>query len=135
MKKAFLTILMLLSFSVFAYDFTFEDKKINFNQEEFKFYQNSNLLTKGEVAKIFPEYEIITISQFDKNRKFYLKNKAFNSKKVLILNDRNRTFPNYNIYPISARDNENIKSLITIYGKKDIRILHPSGDKFEIIVK
>ena len=31
--------------------------------------------------------------------------------------------------------NEQIKSLITIYGKKNVRLKHEGGDEFEIVVK
>ena len=44
-------------------------------------------------------------------------------------------------YTTSSRDefqefkNGEIKSLITIYGKKNVRLKHEGGDEFEIVVK
>ena len=62
-------------------------------------------------------------------------------KKVLLLNDTIRTFHNFFIYPLSSRNdfqefkNGEIKSLITIYGNKNVRLKHEGGDEFEIVVK
>ena len=70
-----------------------------------------------------------------------MKNSFFGKKKILLLNDRNRTFHLFYIYPESARDSYKdkkageIKSLITVYGKKDVRLKHSGGDEFIIVVK
>ena len=158
MKKSllFLFSILMLSASSFAkeellsqYEFTKNNKKIVYDNNELRFYQIINeeklLLTQDEIQKLFPDYQIITISDFDKNKKLKIKNSVFGKKKILVLNDRNRTFHGFEVYPISSRDElpelknlENkavIKSLMTIYGKKDARIKHPGGDSFEIIVK
>ena len=90
---------------------------------------------------LFPDYQIILISKFDKDKKYKIKNSIFGTKKVLLLNDKTRTFHNFFIYPTSSRSefkefkNGEIKSLITIYGKKNVRLKHEGGDEFEIIVK
>jgi len=138
----FVFILFAISTKAFA-DCTFdvEGRTITFVDDEFRFYENSVELTQEEVQAIFPEYKIVTISDFDKNRKYKMKNSLFGKKKLLILNDRNRTFHLFYVYPISARDAYKdkkageIKSLITVYGKKNVRIKHSGGDEFEIVVK
>ena len=146
MKKWFnffvLFFTLLLCPKVFA-DCTFEadNRTVTFVEDELRFYENNKELSQEEVQKLFPEYQIVTISDFDKNKKYKMKNTFFGKKKVLLLNDRNRTFHLFYVYPISARDGYKdkkpgeIKSLITIYGKKDVRLKHFGGDEFEIIVK
>lgn len=137
----------MLSLCSFAYEceFKLNDKTINYDADELKFYEITDtgkiLLEENEVQELFPDYQIIKISQFDKNRKFYIKNSLFKSKKVLVLNNRNRTFHDFFVYPESSRaefkavKEGKIKSLIVIYGKKNVRIKHSGGDEFEIVVK
>ena len=99
-------------------------------------------LDENEVRELFPDYEIILISDFDKNKKYFMKNSLFKSKKILLLNDTRRTFHMFYIYPISSRNQVNsddkdykVKSLITVYGKKNVRLKHFGLDEFEIVVK
>lgn len=109
--------------------------EVNYVPDELKFYDGNVVLNESEVQKLYPDYQIILISKFDKNRKYVIKNSLFKSKKVLLLNDTKRTFHGFEIYPLSSRQDNNSKSLITIYGKKNIRLKHPGGDKFEIVVR
>ena len=141
MKKLFLTSALMLSFSSFAYDFNIGEREFSYNPDTLKFQESSITLSAEEVKTLFPDYEIILISKFDKEKKFHIKNSLFGAKKVLLLNDDTRTFHNFFIYPISSRNefqefkNGEIKSLITIYGKKNVRLKHSGGDEFEIVVK
>ena len=141
MKKTFLTLSILLSLGAFAYDFQYNNRTITYNPDTLKFYENSIVLSIDEVSEIFPDYQIIPIKKFDKERKFHIKNSLFKSKKVLILNNDTRTFHGFEAYPISSRNefqnfkNGEIKSLMTIYGKKNIRLKHSGGDEFEVVVK
>ena len=141
MKKFLLLCSLMLSASALAYDFNMGEKTITYNPDTLKFYENSIVLSKEEVQEMFPDYQIILVSKFDKERKYTLKNSLFKSKKVLLLNNDTRTFHNFFIYPTSSRDefqnfkNGEIKSLITIYGKKNVRLKHAGGDEFEIVVK
>ena len=95
----------------------------------------------NEVQNLFPDYEIITIKHFDKNKKYVIKNKYFNKRKLLILNDTPRTFHMFYIYPETSRIKyENlkegeIKSLVLLRGKKNVRLKHFGGDEFEIVAK
>jgi len=137
----FFTLMMFFSKAVADCVFEADGRTITFDEDKFRFYEDSIELTQEEVQKIFPEYKILTISDFDKNKKYFMKNSLFGKKKILILNDRNRTFHLFYIYPVSARDGYKdkkpgeIKSLITVYGKKNVRLKHSGGDEFEIVVK
>lgn len=142
--KKFLALFFLFFFSlpVFAYDFEISGRKLFYNEDELKFYENGCLLSPVEVQSLFEDREVILISEFDKNKKYKFKNSPFKSKKVLLLNDTGRTFHRFFIYPLSSRNqvdssdkNYAVKSLITIYGKKNVRLKHSGGDEFEIVVK
>ena len=145
MRKILLSLfaLFLLSNATFAsYVFQIQNRTITYQEDELKFYENDKLLAPEEVNKLFPEYNLLLISDFDKNKKYKMKNSMFGTKKILLINDRNRTFHKFFIYPESSRNqidkndkNCAIKSLITIYGKKNARLKHEGGDEFEIIVK
>ncbi|MBQ8847575.1 MAG: hypothetical protein IJ003_01370 [Candidatus Gastranaerophilales bacterium] len=145
MKKVLFLIfaLFFVSNSVFAaYEFEIKDRKITYQEDELKFYENDELLTPEKVNLLFPEYQLLLISDFDKNKKYTYKNSLFKSKNILLVNDTNRTFHKFFIYPESSRNQLNkedkkclIKSLITIYGKKNVRLKHEGGDEFEIVVK
>ena len=146
MKKILNILFVIMSFMLFQgafADCTFEDngRIITYVDDEMRFYENSVELSQDEVQKLFPEYTIVTISDFDKNRIYKMKNTFFGKKKILLLNDRNRTFHLFYIYPISARDGYKdkkpgeIKSIFTVYGKKNVRLKHFGGDEFEIVVK
>jgi len=141
MKKMFLTLALMLGLSSFAYDFNIGEREFSYNPDTLKFYESSITLSADEIKALFPDYEIILVSKFDKDKKYTLKNSMFGSKKVLLLNDDTRTFHGFYIYPTSSRNefknfkNGEIKSLITIYGKKNVRLKHSGGDEFEIVVK
>ena len=144
MKKILFSIMALLfCSSVFAnYDFIKNERNISYNEDELKFYENNRLLDENEIKELFPDYEIVLISDFDKNKKYHMKNSLFKSKKILLLNDTKRTFHMFYIYPISSRNQVNtddkdykVKSLITVYGKKNVRLKHFGLDEFEIVVQ
>ncbi|MBQ8476023.1 hypothetical protein IJ531_03075 [bacterium] len=136
MKKIIFTLALLLTSSAFCYTFEYNNKIINYNEDTLKFYENDRLLSNDEVKNIFPDYEILLISQFDNNKKLKVKNSLFKSKKVLLLNDTQRTFHMFYIYPEASRYQDiKVKSLITIHGKKNVRLKHSGGDEFEIVVR
>ena len=144
MKKIIFSVLLMLFMSpVFAnYDLKFDSRTITFNEDELKFYENGALLSKDEVQKLFPDYEIVLISQFDKDKKLKISNKRMKQKKILLLNDEKyRTFHLFYIYPTVSRSefqnykNGEIKSLITVHGKKNVRLKHFGGDEFILDVR
>ena len=131
----------MLTLSAFAYDFNIGEREFSYNSDTLKFQEGSITLSAEEVQALFPDYEIILISKFDKDKKYTIKNSLFGTKKVLLLNNDTRTFHKFFVYPTSSRNefqefkNGEIKSLITIYGKKNVRLKHEGGDEFEIVVK
>lgn len=144
MKKIIFSVLLTLFMSpVFAnYDLKFDSRTITFNEDELKFYESGVLLSKDEVQKLFPDYEIVLISQFDKDKKLKISNKRMKQKKILLLNDEKyRTFHLFYIYPTVSRSefqnykNGEIKSLITVHGKKNVRLKHFGGDEFILDVR
>lgn len=144
MKKIillFLSMFLIQNIVCADYSFKIDNRNITYNEDELKFYENGKVLSKEEVQNLFPEYEIVLISNFSLDRKYRIKKTVFKSKKILVLNDTKRTFHLFNVYPNSSRDeflnfkNGEIKSLITIYGKKNVRIKHFGGDEFELVVK
>lgn len=141
MKKILLVLTLMFGLSSFAYEFNIGEREFSYNPDTLKFQEGSITLSIEEVSALFPNYQIILISKFDKDKKYKMKNSLFGTKKVLLLNDDTRTFHNFFIYPISSRNefkdfkNGEIKSLITIYGKKNVRLKHFGGDEFEIVVK
>ena len=136
MKKLILMLSIMLTVSALAYDFNYNGHNLTYDVDRLQFSEDSRLLTTSEVQKIFSDYEIILISKFDDNKKIKVKNSIFKSKKVLLLNDTQRTFHLFYIYPEASRySDENIKSLITIHGRKAVRLKHEGGDEFVIKVK
>lgn len=147
MRKYFLiftALLLLFSFNQKVYaDCTFEKdgRTIAFVEDELKFYENSKELSVDEVKNLFPDWEVITIKYFDKNKKYILKNRFFKKRHILLLNDTPRTFHLFEIYPETARvkygnlKEGEIKSLILLRGKKNVRLKHAGGDEFEIVAR
>lgn len=144
MKKILFSMFALLMIlPAFAnYELKFNDRTITYNEDQLKFYENNELLTKEQVQELFPEYEVILISEFDRNKKYSIKNKRMTQKKVLLLNDEKfRTFHLFYVYPTVSRNefqnykNGEIKSLITIHGKKNVRLKHFGGDEFVFDVR
>lgn len=136
MKKIILTLSLLLLSSVFAVPITYNGHILNYDENTLKFYEDDALLDVQDLKKIFTDYEIILVSQFNENKKLKIKNSFFKSKKILLLNDTKRTFYLFYIYPEASRYSDpQIKSLITVHGKKNVRLKHAGGDEFELIVK
>lgn len=141
MKKFFLIFSIMFYYSAFAHEFNIGEREFSYNPDVLKFFESSITLSADEIQTLFPDYEIILISKFNKEKKYTIKNSLFKTKKILLLNDSTRTFHNFFIYPTSSRNefknfkNGEIKSLITVYGKKNVRLKHEGGDEFEIVVR
>ena len=136
MKKIILTSLILMLANVFAYEFEYQGHKLNYDEDTLKFYENDVLLTSDEVGRIFSDYEVVLVSKFSDKKKLRVKNSFFKSKKVLLLNDTNSTFHLFYIYPTASRyKDEKVKSLITIHGKKNVRLKHSGGSELEIVIR
>ena len=139
MKKVilFLSFLLLTTLNSQALEFEYNGAKLNYNPDTLKFYNGEELLDSHALYKIFPDYKIILVSEFDNEKKYRIKNSLFGTKKILLLNDTKRTFHLFEIFPKTSRYEQNpeIKSLIKMYGKKNVRLKHAGGDEFEIVAK
>ena len=58
MKKIFLVLALMFSFSAFAYEFNIGEREFSYNPDTLKFYESSITLSKEEVQALFPDYEI-----------------------------------------------------------------------------
>ncbi len=89
----------------------------------------SVLLTEDEIHKLYPDYQIVKISQF-KDNSITLDKKFFRKKKVLLLNDTNNSFYKYSYKPHSVNPTY-IKQLIEVSHSGTIVFSH-YGDDNEI---
>lgn len=103
--------------------------KISYDKKSKKFIQT--LLKEDELQKIFPNAQIIKISQF-KNNEITVKKRLFKDKKVLLLNDTERYFHKYSYKPASVQQTD-IKGLITLshIGKVKFSLY---GDKNDMLI-
>ena len=83
-------------------------------------------LTEEQIKELFPNVEIIKISQF-KDRKYSLAKKPFEKKEVLILNDTKEYFHKYSFKPRSIKKTP-IAGLIEIERYEQIRFSHYNDD-------
>lgn len=109
------------------------NKLIGYNQHILKFFElgfdgkkiTTRELKADEVQKMFPDTEIVKISQF-KNNKIVLKKNRGETKTFLLLNDTNRDFYKYS-YEKHGNGTELIKSIIEVNKPKTIVFSHFSS--------
>ena len=85
------------------YEFINDNNFIGYSNKDLKFYyisySNGGIakreLTKEEVQTLFPDYTVITLSEFSKNTNVYKIKKHMGNLKILLLNDTDRTFDSY----------------------------------------
>jgi len=85
------------------YEFIYLDNLIGYSNKDLKFYEfiyaNGRIikraLDKEEVQKILPNYLIISISDFNKNTNAYKLKKHFGELKILVYNDSDQNFNEY----------------------------------------
>ena len=85
MKKVFLVLSLMLGLNSFAYEFNIGEREFSYNPDTLKFYESSVTLSAEEVQELFPDYQVILISKFDKEKKYKIKNSLFGVKKILLL--------------------------------------------------
>lgn len=92
-------------------------------------------LTCEELKKIFPNAEIIKISQF-KNNKITIKKGLFKEKTVLLVNDTDGYFHKFTFKPESVKKTD-VKGLITLskYGKVEFSHYGDNEGKLTIYVR
>ncbi len=89
------------------------------------FFRNKELDT-ATVNNLFPNAEIIKISQF-KNNSITLYKKPFEQKQYLIINDTNNNYYKYQFKPANI-SNENVNGLITVNKFGKITFSHYGDD-------
>lgn len=83
-------------------EFLYKGSLIGYSNSDLKFYEislsddvvNRRELLEAEVKEMFPDYEIIKISDFKETNSVKVKSK-FKEKKFILLNDTDRNFDNY----------------------------------------
>ena len=80
-------------------------------------YFRNSILDEGYIGKLFPEIEIIKLSQFV-NNEITIYKKPLEQKKILILNDTKNNYYKYTFKPANVGDKD-ITGLITVskFGK------------------
>lgn len=80
-------------------------------------YFRNSILDEGYIGKLFPEIEIIKLSQFV-NNEITISKKPLEQKKILILNDTKNNYYKYTFKPANIEDKD-ITGLITVskFGK------------------
>lgn len=116
----------------YDYEFIYNTETILVDNKDLKFYKIENnqieekLLSEEEIQKIFPDFDIIKISDFTNGIYTVISNN--NEKKVLIFNDTDNNFSEYSIIPDKNGIDKNIKGLIQLPKKGKIRLMN-SNDK------
>lgn len=85
------------------YEFINNKNFIGYSNKNMKFYYITYInggigkreLTKEEVQKLFPEYKVISLSEFSQNTYAYKIKKHLGTLKILLYNDSNKTYDNY----------------------------------------
>ncbi len=83
-------------------------------------------LTEEQIKELFPNVEIIKISQF-KDRKYSIPKKPFEKKEILLLNDTENFFYKYSFKPRSIKKTP-VAGLIEIERYEQIRFSHYQDD-------
>ena len=115
-------------------EFIADGKLIGINGHDLKFvkynYNNgrisSEYLTEQELKKLYPEYEIVKISQF-KNNEITINKKIFTKKRVLLLNDTKESFYKYSYKPAGV-NRSGIKPFINLSHSGKIVFSHYGVD-------
>ncbi len=102
-------------------------------------YQNSNFvqvqLTEEELQQVFPNAEIIKISQFH-NGKLIVNKKLFKNKEILLVNDTDKYFHKYSFNPSKIQKTD-VKGLLKIekFGKIEFSLFGENENKLTIYVR
>lgn len=128
------------------FEFIDNGKLISVHNADLKFYRIvyedgkyiETLLKDSDLKKIFPDAEIIKISQF-KDNSITINKKIFTKKKVLLINDTNGYFYKYSYKPKKIADSY-ITSLLTLKMPGKITFAHykdnsKDNPKYTIFVK
>lgn len=121
------------------FEFLFDGRLITVNNADLEYneivYENGifieKALSENDLQKIFPDAEIIKISQF-KDGKITIKKGWFKKKTVLLLNDTNSDFYKYSYRPDNNIKNPYITGLIILKHPGKVTFSH-YGDKEDML--
>lgn len=103
-----------------TYEFLYKNQLIGYNTHTLKFYKfdfenekfNKTELSESQIKELFPDVEIVKISQF-KDNKITLNKPWFKKKTFLIVNDTDKEFYKYQ-FEHYAKTDELIRELIEV---------------------
>lgn len=115
------------------YEFIFDSKLIAVDNNNFKYYEikynnskiEQSLLPSKDLQRIFPDAEIIKISDFSKGCYSIISGNT--DKKILIYNDTDINLNKYEVNPPKSIVDSNIKGLIQLPKKGKIKIADNSN--------
>lgn len=105
------------------YEFIYNGNFIGYSNKNLKFYNMSYLngriskreLSKEEIQKLFPEYNIIGLSEFSNKTNSYKIKKHLHDLNIILINDINKTFDKYSFSSGNARFTQYpLKSFLTV---------------------
>lgn len=124
------------------YEFVFNGRLITCHNAELKIYElvyngknfEEKQLTDAQIQEIFPNAEIIKISQFNQDKKLTVKKHFLKKKDFLLLNDTKEYFHKYSFHPQSVKISP-VGGLFKVSSIGKITFSHFGQDKYTIYVK
>ena len=105
------------------YEFIYNDSLIGYSNKDLKFYEITYIagglskrpLSKEEIEKIFPDYKVISLSQFsDKTGSLKIK-KNLGDLKIILFNDTDNTFEHFKFSTGNAKINQySLRGFLTV---------------------
>lgn len=122
------------------FEFIKDGRLITVNNANLKYgeliYQKGKFIEKplsfGELQKIFPDTEIIKISQFQ-DGKLKIKKGWFNKKTILLLNDTKEYFHKYSFKPSNVKETD-VTGLVTLKRIGIVTFSHYGEDNNKLII-
>lgn len=124
------------------YEFLFEGRLISCHNADLKLFEviyngknfEEKQLTDAQIQAIFPDAEIIKISQFNQDKKLTVKKHFLEKKDFLLLNDTDKYFHKYSFHPQSVKFTP-VAGLFKASTIGKITFSHFDADKYTIYVK
>lgn len=124
-------------------EFLYNNKLLGYNTHKLKFYtlqfDNDKFepkeLSDEEIKEIFPDVEIIKVSQFDENNTITIYKPYFKAKTILLVNDTNNFYYKYQFEKYPKQD-ELIRGIVELNKAQTLVFSHfGSRDKLFPILK
>ncbi len=124
------------------YEFLFNGRLIACHNAALKLFEviyngknfEEKQLTDAQIQEIFPDAEIIKISQFNQDKKLTVKKHFLEKKNFLLLNDTDKYFHKYSFHPQSVKFTP-VAGLFKASSIGKITFSHFGTDKYTIYVK